>query len=224
MPKISFVVPTWNGDAYLAETLETLRKQSLKDIEIIVVDDSSPDFTQELMEWYKTQDVRIKYHRLDVNGGVCDARNYGNKLAKAELICVSDHDDISVTRRASYSYQYFKKHSGNIDCLTSHYWECNVDGIPMKKYTPENMTRELFDSSKFVWFHSSACYRKEDILKIPYRDGNGSTDDWNFLDDWTKDGKKFVTCNKVLANCRRLPGSQMQQRRTSQGMGPSYIL
>ena len=48
-PKVSFVVPVYDGDAYLAETLESIRNQSLKDIEIIVIDDCSPDFTPELM-------------------------------------------------------------------------------------------------------------------------------------------------------------------------------
>jgi glycosyltransferase involved in cell wall biosynthesis len=225
MPKISFVIPTYDGDSYLADTLESIRSQSLKDIEIIVVDDASPDFTPELMDWYVKKDERIKYHRLETNGGVQEARNYGNKLAESELICVNDHDDLSMKHRALYSY-HFMNHFKDVKCLTSSYWELDVDGQPMKEWwKPVDMTREVFESGDFVWFHSSACYHKEDILKHPYRIGEqGETDDWIFLDDWTKEGMKFHTTSKVLANCRRLPWSQMQFRRQQQGLQPSYIL
>lgn len=224
MPKISFVIPTYNGDAYLAETLESIRNQTLKDIEIIVVDDASPDFTKELMDWYIKKDERIKYHRLETNGGVQEARNYGNRMAQSELICVNDHDDLSTKHRALYSY-HFMNHK-NFECLTSIYWELDVDGNQMKQfYYAPIMTRGVFESGDFVWFHSSACYRKEDILKHPYRVGEkGETDDWIFLDDWTKEGMRFFTTKKVLANCRRLPWSQMQYRRAEQGLQPSYIL
>jgi len=225
VPKISFVIPTYNGDAYLAETLESIRNQSLKDIEIIVVDDASPDFTDALMEWYLKKDERIKYYRLETNGGVEEARNYGNRMTQSELICVNDHDDLSTKHRALYSHS-FMNHFRDVKCLTSWYWELDVDGQQVKQwYDVPIMNREIFESQNFVWFHSSACYWKEDILKHPYRKGEqGETDDWIFLDDWTKEGMKFHTTKKILANCRRLPWSQMQFRRQQQGLQPSYIL
>jgi len=224
-PKISFVIPTYDGDAYLSETLESIRNQSLKDIEIIVVDDCSPDYTPDLMDWYVKKDDRIKYYRLSQNGGVQEARNYGNQKAESELICVSDHDDLSLPDRALISYKYMKKVK-DIDCLTSSYWELDVDGNQVKQiYGIPDMTRSLFESGDFVWFHSSACYRKESALKYPYRKGeNGETDDWIFLDDWTKAEMKFKTIKRVLANCRRLPWSQMQGRRQRMGLEPSYVL
>jgi hypothetical protein len=111
-----------------------------------------------------------------------------------------------------------------INCLTSSYWELNVDAQRVNKYDPSDMTREMFEGANFTWMHSSACYRKEDILKLPYRKEEGKTDDWVFLDDWTKAGMKFHTLKKELADCRRLPGGVMQMRRQSQGLQPSYIL
>lgn len=224
MPKVSFVIPVYDGDSYLAETIESIRNQTMKDIEIIVIDDCSPDFTPELMVWFQKQDPRIKYERLDVNGGVCEARNFGNRKAESELICVNDQDDLSSPIRAMFSYEYMKRRP-QVNCLTSAYRECNVDGIPIKTYVPDNMTRELFESGRMVWFHSSACYRKEDILKLPYRNlNNGETDDYRFLGDWLDAGMRFKTTKKILADCRRTPWSVMQQRRASKGLGGSYIL
>ena len=223
MPKVSFVIPAYDGDAYLAETINSIRGQSIQDIEIIVIDDCSPDFTPELMDWFRNQDSRIIYKRLDTNGGVCEARNYGNKLANAEIICVSDQDDLSYPYRAAFTYKFFQKVK-HIDCLTSAYNECNVDGHPKRNFTPPHMTREIFESGQFVWMHSSAAYRKEDILALPYRVEEQKTDDWVFLDDWTKAGKKFWTVKKVLADCRRLPFGVMNIRRKVQGLEPSFIL
>ena len=222
MPKVSFVIPVYDGDSYLAETLNTIRGQSIQDIEIIVIDDYSPDFTPDLMDWFCKQDSRSIYKRLEQNGGVCEARNYGNKLANAEIICVSDQDDLSYPYRAEFTYKFFQK-AKHIDCLTSAYNECNVDGHPKRNFMPPHMTREIFESGQFVWMHSSAAYRKADILALPYREEDQKTDDYVFLDDWTKAGKKFWTVKKVLADCRRLPFGVMNIRRKVQGLEPSYI-
>lgn len=223
MPKVSFVIPVYDGDAYLAETINSIRGQSIQDIEIIVIDDCSPDFTPDLMDWFRNQDSRIIYKRLEMNGGVCEARNYGNRLASAEIICVSDQDDLSMPYRAEFTYRFFQKVK-HIDCLTSAYHETNVDGQPVRLMMPPRMTREVFESGNFVWMHSSCAYRKEDICALPYRMEDTKTDDWVFLDDWTKAGKKFWTVKKVLADCRRLPFGVMNIRRKVQGLEPSFIL
>ncbi len=223
MPKCSIVVPVFDGDSYLSETLESLRNQTEKDIEIIVVNDASPDYTPDLMSWYVKQDPRIKFFHLEQNIGVCGARNYGNEQAQSEIILVSDQDDLSLPDRVKDSVEFMENHP-EVDCLTSWYLECDVDGNPVKEFHPEDMTREVFERGGFVWFHSSACYRKKDILALPYREDKGATDDWIFLDSWTKAGKRFHTLPKVLGLCRRLPGGQMNIRREVQGLAPSYIL
>lgn len=222
-PLISFVIPTYDGDAYLAETINSIRGQSIQDIEIVVIDDCSPDYTPELMDWFRGQDSRIVYKRLEMNGGVVEARNYGNKLANAEIICVSDQDDLSYPYRAAYTHKFFTKVK-HIDCLTSRYHEANVNGEPVNFMAPPTMSREVFESGDFIWMHSSCAYRKEDILALPYRVEEQKTDDWVFLDDWTKAGKKFYTAKKVLADCRRLPFGVMNTIRRHQGAPPSYIL
>jgi teichuronic acid biosynthesis glycosyltransferase TuaG len=117
MPKVSFVVPVYDGDSYLAETINSLRGQSIQDIEIIVIDDCSPDFTPELMDWFRNQDSRIIYKRLEKNGGVCEARNYGNQLATSDIICVSDQDDLSLPWRAEFTYRFMTRQK-KVDCIT----------------------------------------------------------------------------------------------------------
>jgi glycosyltransferase involved in cell wall biosynthesis len=223
MPKASVVIPVYDGDYIIAETLESLRNQTEKDIEIIVVNDASPDYTPDLMEWYVKQDPRIKFYHLETNHGVCYARNYGNEKAESEILFVSDQDDLSLPNRVEVSLAFMDAHP-EIDCITSAYQECNVEGHPVKEFTPEDMTRELFERGNFTWFHSSACYRKKDILELPYREVQGATDDWVFIQDWLSAGKKFKTLPEVLGLCRRLPGGVMSQRRAVMGLQPNYVL
>jgi glycosyltransferase involved in cell wall biosynthesis len=221
--KASFVIPVYDGDAYLAETLDSILRSSLKEIEVIVIDDCSPDFTDELVKFYMMKDPRILYHRFEVNQGVEAARNFGNNLASAPIILVSDQDDLSAKHRASYSVAFLNKHP-EVNCLTSAYAECNVDGQIKETFRPKTMTRELFEKGDHPWFHSSAAYRKMDILALPYRHVDGQTDDYTLLDDWTKAGMKFHSANKVLGGCRRVPWGVMAQRRQAQGLGANYYL
>ncbi len=223
MNNISVLISAYNKhDVTTVHVREIMNSTFIPD-EIIVVNDCSPDYLDDLMQWYIKQDSRIKYHLFETNRGVCEARNFGNQMAEADLLFVSDQDDLSLPNRVKDSVDFMETHP-EVDCLTSWYLECDVDGNPVKEFHPEDMTREIFERGGFVWFHSSACYRKKDILALPYREDKGATDDWVFLDSWTKAGKKFHTLPKVLGLCRRLPGGQMNIRREVQGLAPSYIL
>jgi glycosyltransferase involved in cell wall biosynthesis len=93
VPKLSFVLPTYNRIAWLAECIESLRNQTEKDIEIVVVDDASTDRTRELMSWYTEQDRRIRYVLNMKNQGAGLSRNLGNNYTTASIIAVCDSDD-----------------------------------------------------------------------------------------------------------------------------------
>ncbi len=222
-PRLSFVVPLFNGDHYLSETIQSLVNQTVEEIEVVAVNDASPDYTHDLMKWWVKNDARVRYFRFGKNRGVIHARNFGNRQAKAPLIAVSDQDDVSLPTRAEKTLQIFSENP-EIDVLYSSYYECDVDGEPLVKYDAEEMNREVFENKKFkTWFHSSAAYRRRDILEIPYRQVEECTDDWVFLDDWTKAGKRFHPIEEVLANCRRLPTGVMAERRRQSGLGPNFV-
>lgn len=91
-PKFSVVVPMYNVESYLGECVNSIRCQTLEDIEIILVDDGSPDRCGEMAEEYAMFDNRIKViHRA--NGGLGPARNSGMEVAKGEYIGFVDSDD-----------------------------------------------------------------------------------------------------------------------------------
>lgn len=92
MSKVSVVVPVYNVEDYLEKCLDSLLNQTLKDIEILCVDDGSTDHSNEILYIYKNRDPRIQVLEKP-NGGLSDARNYGMKFATAPWIQFVDSDD-----------------------------------------------------------------------------------------------------------------------------------
>ena len=92
LPKVSVIVPMYNVEDYLDECVQSIRLQTLSDIEIILVDDGSPDRCGEMADEYAKFDARIKVvHRS--NGGLGPARNSGLEIATGEYIGFVDSDD-----------------------------------------------------------------------------------------------------------------------------------
>ena len=90
--KISIVVPIYKVEKEIHRCVESLLAQTLKDIEIILVDDGSPDNCPSICDDYAKKDNRIKVIHKE-NGGLSDARNFGLLEAKAEYVLFVDSDD-----------------------------------------------------------------------------------------------------------------------------------
>ena len=91
-PAISIIVPCFKQAEYLPEALDSLIAQTFENWEAVVVNDGSPDHTEEIALAYAAKDPRIKYVTLE-NGGVARARNRGIAIARGEYILPLDADD-----------------------------------------------------------------------------------------------------------------------------------
>lgn len=112
-PKVSIIVPMYGVEKYLDKCVETLENQTLCDIEIILVDDGSPDRCGELAENYAKKDQRIKVIHQE-NAGLGPARNSGMYTARGEYIGFVDSDDwvdVNMFRRL---YQVAREHNADI--------------------------------------------------------------------------------------------------------------
>jgi len=89
---ISVIIPTYNREKLIIPCIESVLKQTYRDIEIIIVDDCSKDRTEEVLRPYLGE--RVIYHKLPENHGACYARNTGVKIARGELIAFQDSDDV----------------------------------------------------------------------------------------------------------------------------------
>lgn len=92
-PKVSFIIPVYNAEKYLGECLDSVINQTLKDIEIICIDDKSTDMSLALLEQYEAKDKRVKVIKKEKSSGAGDSRNQGIKTARGEHILFVDADD-----------------------------------------------------------------------------------------------------------------------------------
>lgn len=90
MAAVSVIVPVYNGEAYIESCLRTIREQTLKDVEIIFVDDGSKDHTLECLRRLESKDVKVFTQE---NIGAGGARNHGLKYASGEFVVFLDVDD-----------------------------------------------------------------------------------------------------------------------------------
>lgn len=92
-PLVSIVIPAYNAEAWIAQTLESVQAQTHGHLEIIVVDDGSTDGGPAIVERFAAHDPRIRLVR-QANGGVARARNNGWRQAKSDYIAFVDADDL----------------------------------------------------------------------------------------------------------------------------------
>ncbi len=102
-PLISFIIPCYNVESYIEKCINSISNQTIKDIEIIPVDDGSPDRSGEILDGLARKDSRIKViHKL--NEGVSAARNTGIDAATGEYIVFVDGDDYIAEEYAEYMH------------------------------------------------------------------------------------------------------------------------
>ena len=129
--KVSIIVPCWGVQNYLNRCVESLINQTLQDIEIILVDDESPDRVPEMCDEWTKKDSRIKViHKK--NGGLGYARNSGLELAIGKYVAFVDSDDFIESDMYERLYEECEKNK--LDCI---YSEFNVDDYPGFRVIPK---------------------------------------------------------------------------------------
>jgi glycosyltransferase involved in cell wall biosynthesis len=152
-PKVSIIVPVYNVSKYLKKCLDSVINQTLKDIEIIVVNDCSPDpLDDEICKEYVKKDNRIKYIKHKKNLGPGGARNTGIKNAKGKYIQFVDSDD--QLELNAIKTLYTKAEENNLDMV-------------MFNMRPQLLTatsKDFYNELK-IYYHRSREY--SDVLSGP---------------------------------------------------------
>lgn len=167
MIKVSVIIPVWNVEKYLRECLESVVNQTLKEIEVIIVNDESPDNSEEIILEYKNKYPKLIKYIKKKNGGVGSARNKGLDIAKGEFISFVDSDDWIDKNMLEEMYNLAKKENNDIvicDMLghftsKNHYHDCTHFNSPYEK-TPSACNkifrRKLINNLRFfeekIWY------------------------------------------------------------------------
>lgn len=138
LPKISIIVPVYNVEPYLSQCLESLLNQTMKEIEVICVNDGSKDSSLQILREYAAKDDRIQV--IDQpNSGVSIARNNALKKVRGEYFMFVDSDDWLVLETCEVAYSYAMQ--SNADCLMFSY---------TKEFTNHAIVNHIFDENYFV--------------------------------------------------------------------------
>lgn len=146
---VSIIVPVYNVSAYIEKCLNSLINQSLKDIEIIVVDDCGIDDSMAKVEMISKQDNRIKIIKNPTNIGLSESRNNGLKIAKGKYIAFLDSDDFVDEHYYENLYIKAEKYSAEI------------------AYSNVAIYNDCDDISYDNWFSDRLFNDKPDVIQTP---------------------------------------------------------
>ena len=93
-PLVSIITPVYNAERFLSETIKSVKEQTYKNWELLLVDDCSKDNSAKIIKEFNRTDDRIKYIKLEKNSGASISRNTGIKNAKGRFIAFVDSDDL----------------------------------------------------------------------------------------------------------------------------------
>ncbi|MET3497452.1 glycosyltransferase family 2 protein [Variovorax boronicumulans] len=108
MPALTVVLPTYNGERYLAETIEAILGQSFEDFELLVLDDGSTDGSLDIAHGFR--DARVKVHRNDLNLGLPTNMNIGVARARGPFLARVDQDDLPRADRFAQQIEFLRAH------------------------------------------------------------------------------------------------------------------
>ena len=221
-PTVSVIIPSYNCELYIAETLKSILGQTFKDIEIIVVDDGSTDKTWQIVTSYAP--VRLI---TQANAGVCAARNRGIREAAGQYICLMDHDDYWLPDKLALQLEQMQRHPEvGLVYSTFTWWNPGPEGVfPDPGNYKDESSGSAIDEEFSGWIYhlllldcwvltSSALIRAEVFNKcgafdesLPY------SEDWDL---WLRISREypFIKLKKALTLYRQHPqqGNRMREK------------
>ena len=162
-PLVSIVVPAYNAERFLGETLATLRAQTYDAIEIIVCDDASTDGTAAIAQG--TGDARIRYLRNDATLGGYGAMNRGVRESRGELVAIYHADDVYDARIVEREVAFLREHpaAGSVFCLDRFIDEAGAE-YDRLKLPPALANARVFDAALLA---ESLLRYKNTFLRTP---------------------------------------------------------
>ncbi len=172
---VSIIVPVYNILSFLDKCLESVCKQTYKQLEIILVDDGSTDSSGKQCDKWKDIDHRIKvYHKK--NGGLSDARNYGLSKATGSYIIYLDGDDWIATNTVEKLVHIAQEY--HADFIQSSYYYAYENYLLVYdepdniiEYNKENALKELISNGRIKNFAWGSLIKRELALQVPFIKG-----------------------------------------------------
>ncbi len=214
MPKVSVVMAVHNGGAYLKEATESILRQSLRDFELIVVDDGSSDESAALLEAFG--DARIRILRNQQQLGLSASLNRGADTASGDYIARMDADDVSLPARLAAQVAFLDRHPevSIVGC-----WARTIGERPPQTWRYPTADADIRCAFLFhsVLVHSAVMWRRPDFEGhgLRYDEGVERAQDYEL---WTRAAEHvcFANLPRVLQHYRLHPDQVGRQQTGAQ--------
>lgn len=202
-PLISVIVPIYKVEEYLRECIDSILNQTYQNLEIILVNDGSPDSCGQICEEYAKQDDRIVVIHKE-NGGLSDARNAGLDICKGEYISFVDSDDRIHPQFIEILYQNLVENKAEISIVSLLKFNKNSDiyicnNSKLTEFSKNQIFDNLYDNSYcpnlvVAW---NKLYKKDLFDKIRYPKGRVHEDEFVIHHIYGKCSKIILSFNQL---------------------------
>jgi glycosyltransferase involved in cell wall biosynthesis len=177
-PRVSVVMPVYNGEQFIAESVRSVLASELADLELLVLDDGSTDRSVAIAREAAAGDARLRIVSL-AHGGVAAARNAGLREARAPLIANLDADDVMLPHRLTKQVAFLHAHPEYVG-IGSRALVIDAHGIPkrigVRLFTHEEIDRAHLEGRGGAVWNPTMTFRKEVALRVGgYLDGQHTT-------------------------------------------------
>jgi glycosyltransferase involved in cell wall biosynthesis len=168
-PRVSVLMPVYNGAAFLEEAVASVLRQSFADFELIVVDDGSTDRTPEILARLAAADARVRVLRK-ANSGISLTLNVGLEAARGTWIARLDADDLMLPERLQRQLAFIEN-APDLVAAGSYYEHINAEGEARGILYPLPRTREelaaiLAAEEPLTFTHPTMIYRRDAVLAV----------------------------------------------------------
>lgn len=181
---ISIIVPVYQVEEYLSQCIESIIRQTYKDIEIILVDDGSLDSSGDICNKFARTDNRIKVIHTK-NGGVSKARNIGLQVSHGEYVCFIDADDYIKENYIEYLYRLCIENKADISICGVIDIENGQIKTKSKKfcavYTSEQAIKEVFEERYFYCVMWAKMFKKILFQNYNFCEGTAVAEDLQII-------------------------------------------
>ena len=180
MELVSMIIPVYGVEAYLGECLETVLNQTYENLEIILIDDESPDYCPEICDQHAQKDARIKVIHQK-NGGAANARNHGLDMATGEYICFIDSDDKIENNYVEKLLNAIKKSQSDVAVCSFKQWYKNKTqdsiGFKNKEYSSKDYIRKFLSdwTCGLIW---NKMFDKKTLEGVRFEEGHKIDDEF----------------------------------------------
>lgn len=220
-PLVSVIMPAYNAAAYIEEAIRSVLSQTVQDLELIVIDDCSPDDCHVIAGELARHDSRVIVLRNEVNSGVAVTRNRGIDLARGEYIAFLDSDDIWHPEKLERQLSRMREENSVISYCSYAIIDPAGQRVRADYLVPEQVTiRQLLKEN---CIQCSAMLIRADIVKRIRFNTEFFHEDYILGLDILGEGHTAAGCSDVLLSWRYAPASRsFDKRRAAQNRWRIY--